>query len=378
MRLTRNRRDIEERFTMIIKEFTYLTQQSLQSSTGSTFKRTHIYELLAAFFDFNSYAALSAESVFTQDSEDTLMQLQQDENQQLQLHFRIQQRCTELGYSDEIVDTVLTHLDSSITQSHIGVVKVSDLIDGMRSDSFYAFEYLEWNDNEISPILLDELESSASKNNQLSHYALALINATDESEDEETSNDYWYKQEQQGHVLTGATKEWADIYKKGLDKAKKYAFHLKEAARLGSTEALLDLADKFDDPSFFEARHEKVDEDPLRVAEIAEALGREEDMKFWLIIAAEKGDIEAIIRLIEEPNHDNLEQCWTWIYLAQMLGTDLTKDDYHAIHENGSHYDDDIGGPMYVDGRSGINLNPLNTAQSAIALQAAKELFKKI
>ena len=200
-------------------------------------------------------------------------------------------------------------------------MKISDLIDRIRSDSFYVSEYLEWDENQISPILLDELESAASKNNLLAHYALALIHTTDEEED--NGNDYWYKREQQGHVLTGATKEWADAYKSGLDKAKKYAFHLNEAARLGSEEALLDLADKFGDPSFFEALHETVDEEPARVAEIAEQLGRKEDMKRWLMVAAEEGDLQAIIRLIEELNHDDLKQCWTWVYLAQMLGTDL-------------------------------------------------------
>ena len=51
---------------MTIKELAYSAQQQLQASTGSSFKRAHIYELLAASFGFNSYAALGADTVFTQ------------------------------------------------------------------------------------------------------------------------------------------------------------------------------------------------------------------------------------------------------------------------------------------------------------------------
>ena len=53
---------------MTIKELAYSTQQHLQTATGAQFKRAHIYELLAASFGFNSYAALSSEAVFTKDS----------------------------------------------------------------------------------------------------------------------------------------------------------------------------------------------------------------------------------------------------------------------------------------------------------------------
>jgi hypothetical protein len=43
---------------MTIKELAYSAQQHLQASTGSSLKRAHIYELLAASFGFKSYAAL--------------------------------------------------------------------------------------------------------------------------------------------------------------------------------------------------------------------------------------------------------------------------------------------------------------------------------
>ena len=50
----------------------------------------------------------------------------------------------------------------------------------------------------------------------------------------------------------------------------------------------------------------------------------------------------------------DLQQKWTWVYLAQLMGTDLTVSDHYAIHEDGSMYYDDVGGPMYVDGRDAL------------------------
>ena len=108
------------------------------------------------------------------------------------------------------------------------------------------------------------------------------------------------------------------------------------------------------------------------------SLGRDNDLHAWLTIAAESGDIYSMRRLIEEFDQNDLMRCWTWMYLAQLLETDLSKDDYHAIHENGSLYDDDVGGPMFVDGEQGIELRPLNIEQDILAQQSAQKLFDKI
>ena len=51
---------------MTIKELTYSAQQHLQASTGGSFKRAHVYELLAASFGFNSHAAFGVDTVLTE------------------------------------------------------------------------------------------------------------------------------------------------------------------------------------------------------------------------------------------------------------------------------------------------------------------------
>lgn len=71
----------------------YATQQHLLAATGTSFKRTHIYELLAASFGFNSYAALGADNIFTQNSLTNRHPAKYSE--------QVGRRCLELGYPAE-------------------------------------------------------------------------------------------------------------------------------------------------------------------------------------------------------------------------------------------------------------------------------------
>ncbi len=116
----------------------------------------------------------------------------------------------------------------------------------------------------------------------------------------------------------------------------------------------------------------------MQVAEIAEQMGRTVDVQRWLTIAAKDGDTDAMRRLIEEFHHEDLSRCWQWLYLAQLLGTDLTRSAYYAINEDGSPYGDDVGGPAFVDGVGGVELAPLNAQEDAIARRSAEELYSQI
>jgi len=67
-----------------------------------------------------------------------------------------------------------------------------------------------------------------------------------------------------------------------------------------------------------------------------------------------------------------------WVYLARLVGTDLTQDEYRAIHEDGSPYDDDVEGTVHLGGRGGVELNPLDAAKDAVALYVAEQHFKEL
>ena len=349
---------------MTIKEFAYTAQQHFQDQTGQTFKRTHIYELLAASFGYNSFAALCAESV--------VIHGEKNSNPSLMYIPEIRNRCIELGYLPEIANFFSDSFPTFIAERQIRIVNITEL------KSIIDERFMD-DDDLISPELIAGLELATVDANALAHYGLALIYGTyDDDDGGQVGADYWYNQEKNGQILTGVEKEWADEYQNKMDNDEKYEFHLREAGRLGHEEALLDLAERFDDPAFFEKVKASSDHDPSRVAEIAESLGRDIDLHAWLTIAAESGYIYAMRRLIEEFDQNDLIRCWTWMYLAQLLETDLSKDDYHAIHENGSSYDDDVGGPMFVDGQPGIELRPLNVEQDNFARQNAQKIFDKI
>lgn len=363
---------------MTIKELAYSVQQLLQAKTATSFKRAHIYELLAASFGFNSQAAFSVDTV--------LAELCCNDSRSVPQCLSIRRRCIELGYQPDIATLVTSALESFLTERQIGIASISSVISRLRGAFPDLGDELEYDEDELfnpsnealGPILLDGLDAAASKGHALAHYALALIYAPDDEDDLGAGSSYWYAQMQQGRVLTGVEKEWAEAHAYRLAQAEKYAHHLKAAGRLGHQDALLDLADRFDDPSFFEQSCLDIDADPAAVADIAERMGRPADVRHWLTIAAENGDTDAMLQLIEDYDHMDLQRCWTWMYLSQLVGTDLSQDAHYAINEDGSDYDDDVGGPIYVAGRGGVDLAPLAPAQDAIAKLAAQRLFNQI
>lgn len=376
---------------MTIKQLAFDTQQHLQAQTRTTFKRSHVYELLAGAFGFNSYASLCAQHVFTQGGLTSRRPGKHSES--------VGRRSLELDYLPETALQLAQALPAYLTDQNIGVIRIADLVAHLRYETNRVTDheldefdddaedeedtYGSWFDREslATPILLEGLVAAAEKGDADAHYALALIFAPSDDPFDEPSagSDYWYNEERNGRVLTGAEKEWADEYAAMLCRSEKYEHHLRAAGALDHEAALLEMAERFGDPAFFErATNAYANIDAAHAADVANHLGRRKDAWQWRTIAAQQGDTEAMRELIEGYDRLNLQQCWTWFYLAELLGTDLSADEYEAIHENGSRYDDDVGGPMFVDGRGGVELEPLNVEEDATARRAAAALYQAI
>ncbi len=60
-----------------------------------------------------------------------------------------------------------------------------------------------------------------------------------------------------------------------------------------------------------------------------------------------------------------------------LFGKDLRKDDYHAIHENGQPYDDDVGGPLFAVGDDGIELPDADPAVQEVVGQLAVAIYSR-
>jgi hypothetical protein len=76
---------------MTIKDLAYRTQQRLSDATAGSFKRSHVYELLAAAFGHGSYAAFCSDSVFAQLRQPSAPLPAPDT-------VALKRRCHELGY----------------------------------------------------------------------------------------------------------------------------------------------------------------------------------------------------------------------------------------------------------------------------------------
>ena len=388
---------------MTIAQFAYETQQYLQAETGTTFiKRAHIYELLSAALGFNSYAAFCAESVFLH---------REDTAQQIAAHVeRLGRRSLDLQYPPTVAIKIAEVLPQFLIGHGVGSIRVLDLISQLRGDAYFdsdneheardldddeEFEremihYIDMEDDtwpsiriDASPLMLDGLSTLAERGDVNAHYALALLHAPSDDDDfgnGSAGSEYWYNEAQKGRVLTGVELEWAAAHATTLDRAKKYEHHLRAAGAMGHAEALLELAERFGDETFFESAAIRPEDiiDPAHVADIANELGRYEDVYRWCTEAAKRGDVKAMRELIESFDRANPLKCWTWFYLAKMRGVDLSKDRYVAIGDDGRAYDDDVGGPLYADGQDGVKLTSISDEDDEVARQMADTLFQGV
>lgn len=386
---------------MAIKELVYTVKQQLESATQQSFRHSHVYELLAASFGFSTRASLDATHVIAvaerayQPSAAALGALQS--------------RLTELGYQ-QVADSAGAVLLSVIADHRLWVATVESVIELLKLARWaHPDGWPEVEDDVLEleavgsalpdldlgnfAMLVDGLNAAAARNGAAAHYALALI-YRGEDLSEEVGSAYWYSLMEQGRALEGIELEWAMAYKNGLRNAEREVLHLNEAARLGWPDARLDIALECaqraeERDGFDQAEHWYKEAADLghvgamrSLSWLAESVDDSESAKHWNHQAALRGDIDAMRILIDEGDKKNLFQNWVWVYLAEQLGTDLRVSTLRAYHDGGMYagqaYDDDQGGPLYVDGDEGVHLEPLSASDEVRARAEARELLNRI
>ncbi|MNM88754.1 hypothetical protein D3C81_1009770 [compost metagenome] len=337
-------------------------------TTHLPFRHSHIFELLAAGFGFRSSAALRADHVIARFHQ----ALEPNPNDLVLL----QSRLVALGYR-EVADAAGRVLLDIIREHRLGTAEITQIPgmlnrhDSMVANNAWDIDGEEWEEeededesNEVLNLTLDldeaqllmgGLEAAAVRGNACAHFALACLYASDDDSKDEGSA-YWYSRLKQGHPLQGVELEWALAYEHEQKLAELRGFHLAEAAKLGHLATA-----RFEKPhggqSFDERRQSCLE-------------------------AAGRGNVVAMRALIEEYDPDNTKRNWVWIYLSELLGNDLRESDMRAYHDGGLYaneeYDDDQGGPMYVAGHEGVELEPLNPEDDAEAQRLAGEYFSVI
>ena len=323
----------------------------------------------------------------------------------------------ELGY-ESVADSAGAALLSMIADQCLGVASVELVIDTLQqcywaypedwydideevedeaSDSDSDSESAGNQSPSLDPakiaLLIDGLNGLASRGSAAAHYALALIYRGDDLSEEEGSA-YWYSLMEQGRDLDGVQLEWATAYKTQLLNAEREALHLNEAARLGWADARLDIALDKAQRAEHRGDHGQAEhwykeaaglghvEAMRSLAWLARGAGDEDTARHWNHQAALHGDVDAMRDLIDEDDRGNLFQSWVWVYLAEQLGSDLRKSTLRAYHDGGLYagqeYDDDQGGPLYVAGDEGVQLESLSALDDSRARDTAQELFSRI
>ncbi len=360
---------------MNAKTLAHSIQAGLKLSTGLTLKRSHIHELVASAFGFGSHAALLANNVLCEVPTDTSYEVALQKTD-------IASRAVALGYPAVHAEGIADEVAKQTRLASLFLLPLEALLDRQLRFGYDQIEgefpigeegeYLDLTSDHVASALAEAAERGDAR----AHLALALLHSVSAGDTDTYAGRYWFEQELKGKSLAGVEKEWADAYRNGCAAGALAKTHLQSAADLGHADALLLMAAQHDDKRFFDLAN-PVFRSPARfVAEVAEKAQLPDQAHRWLETAAAAGDIEVIARLMEMTSDSAPLECWTWYELGKLHGTDLAEDDYRAIHEDGSAYDDDVGGPMFAGGSDGMELPEVDESIKRLARERALQLYR--
>lgn len=381
---------------MTIKAFAYRVQSMLSESHGTSIKRSHVHEVLAALFGYASYAALTNQRLLAQHDGGL---------PELKLNVaKAASRAVELGYAPPgppLIATVVANaaeaekiyvipLDAALIQLYVEFDDDAYLAHEANTVDHAGMEDREEADDDdsmffcldvASPFLRECLMRRAEAGNAVAHLALTRVyeEMLTDMDDTGTSPDgadgrFWFEQQKAGRVLEGVEAEWADGYLRKHEALRLRNEHLRQAIELGNAQAALRQAEiDPTDESFELAASRAGIKEAARLARVAMFLGRDEDACPPLRALAMAGDTSAMRELAGGLETD-LKQAWTWVHLANLLGVDVMA--YHAVGDDGLPADADEAGPIYAAG--GFHLDALSDAEDLEAWQAARQIHAKL
>ena len=365
---------------MTIKEQAYRAHAFLQVRGAASLKRSHVHELLAAAVSYPTHAAFQHDATWC-DVPFNLTGIDPDLG-------AMRARCRELGLPADEGERVAEGLPLFLHDASHAPVRFDALIAAVEGHE----EDPDWHGwvwtHVIEPthgamglnfehqrLLLEGLEAAALRGVPAAHLAIAKLlesGAMLFGDEEERMR----RQVKREGTWTSPFVSFIYLEANRLREEQKYRHHLLAAARGGDIRALMETAERYGDPAVLE-RAPSDEMDPMSIVEIAGEHGDGEKVRYWLTVAAQEGGIRAMRELILDHDEPD-EQAWVWMHLSRLLQRDLSQDRYEAINEDGTPYDDDIGGPAYVGGDEGIDLNPLPSDADAAARQTAGQLFARI
>lgn len=377
---------------MTIKQYAFQVHAHLRAQGSMSLTRSQVHELLAAAAGFASHGAFHHQAAWC-DVAWRETGLAPDEG-------RVIQRCLHFGLSPEEAARAAQGLASFLDASVYAPVRFEELIAALASDedelaagdeaespvvvqwpSIALVGRMQQGFDEMLgelPMLLEGLEAAATRGIAAAHLATAYMLEPYGGLPEEDDSRFGRELGRRGQ-WSAEPVGFAEIAA-GADRfvrvVAKHRYHLLAAARGGDRRAMLLTAERYGDPRALEL--EPSDEmDPYDMADLADAHGRPELAYQWLSVAAREGDVSIMRELIEDRGETPF-RAWVWMHLSSMLGQDLSQDRHEAINEDGTPYDDDVGGAAYVGGVDGIELAPLAAEEDRRAKEEAALLFAAI
>jgi len=374
---------------MTIKQYAFLAHAHLRAQGSASLTRSQIHELLAAVAGFSTHAAFHHQAVWCDVAwRDT--GLTPDE-------YGVIQRCLHFGMPPDEAERSAQGLVSFLGASGYAPVRLEELIAAFASDEDDWEEAEEpgpavaadWVSTDLVgrmqqgfdamlgefPLLLEGLEAAAARGLASAHLAIAYLVEPYAGLSHEDDRRFGQELRRRGQ-WSAEPVGFAEIAA-GTDRfvrvVAKHRYHLLAAARGGDRRAILLTAESYSDPGVLDLEPSD-DMDPYDMADLADAHGRPELAYQWLTVLAEEGDVYAMRALIEDRG-ETLFRAWVWMHLSRLLGRDLSQDRHVAINDDGSEYDDDVGGPAYVGGDDGIELAPLEAEENTRAIEKAAQLF---
>lgn len=411
---------------MPFKALAFSAQQHLKSRTGHPFRRSHLYELLAAAFGLRSHAAMTSLGFLTDagigPARPTITPT-------------LLERLSQLGYPSAISLSAAQALAELASAQQLGFILLEQLQQIAVPDSEPSDteddDWDDWEDEEgeeepvesvvvpaaieplptlsqlqASPLLIALLEQAADSGRPEVHFILAALHRC------KHPNSYLYDEARKGRTLNSLERSWVEAYPAEKERFDRYAKHLHYAATHGIRQAALEYAEAFNDSRFYQLAEQGTGD--VDVWGMIKAAPTEQDRQHWLRVAAEQGSWRALEELAHGYEYESgesstwalrqmaeagdlqamrelaqlaldskdLQQAWLWQHLALLLNEDLTRSTMRAYHEGGLYagqdYDDDCGGPMYFDGNIGLHLPALDPATDLRVREQAVRMFQVI
>lgn len=347
---------------MSLSDLCYSIHQQLKT-TIPELKRSQVYELVASVYGFASYASMT-QTALQFVSMDELSLLSLDES-------AFRQRMRSLNASSTR-DSQIWHIFNNAVLVHdifyINPFNLSELVhaslesdDPVSSSIFHALlkAHTQMPYEAIYPYLLAQ-------------YYLV------EDWQESSGMIYQYNRLLKGEEINPAFRDDLDSYLKSQEDKNHYINYLEKSALLGLFAAKNELYEFLSEStdqskrSLFESYNGSVNFDNMQYELFRRGDARILSSFFEDLIfnSLEWGDSH--IPEVNEENRELAIEVWSCHYFASALGIDLLKGNLRAIDEHGNDYDDDIGGPMYVDGCEDIKLPALAQEDDILAFQKAQ------